>query len=69
VPACLPVRLLPWALLDPGGEQVYYLGDARRPQVRPPGRRIDPPDYSTGEIQPPAMCGAVGPAVQEALPG
>ena len=25
--------------------------------------------YSTGEIQPPAMCGAAGPAVQEALPG
>jgi hypothetical protein len=25
--------------------------------------------YSTGEIRPPAVCGAAGPAVQEALPG
>jgi hypothetical protein len=25
--------------------------------------------YGTGEIQPPAVCGAAGPAVQEAPPG
>src|SRR5712691_5865358 len=31
-----------WPLLDPGGEQVYDLGDARRAQVRPPGSPVDP---------------------------
>ena len=34
--------LRPWPLLDTGREQVYYLGDARRTQVRPAGRPIDP---------------------------
>jgi len=29
-------------LLDPGGEQLCYLLDARRAQVRPPGGGIDP---------------------------
>jgi hypothetical protein len=36
------LRSRSWPLLDPGHEQVYDISDARRTQVWPPGRGIDP---------------------------
>jgi hypothetical protein len=36
------MRSRSWPLFDPGREEIDYLSDARRPQVRAAGGRIDP---------------------------